>query len=74
MMLKDDIEKKLVEFEELAKQLKTTKMGFKTLESLEKEIGKLLKEYLKNAKDDADFEFVAEATNRIIEAKRSLYN
>ena len=74
MMLKGAIEKKLVEFEELSKQVKATKMGLKTLESLEEEIGKLLKEYLKNAKDDADFEFVAEATNRIIEAKRSLYN
>jgi hypothetical protein len=74
MMLKDVIEKKLVEFEELAKQVKATKMGLKALEPLEEEIGKLLKGYLKNAKDDADFEFVAEVTNRIIEAKKKLYN
>ena len=46
MMLKGVIEKKLIEFEELSKQVKATKMGLKTLESLEEEIGKLLKEYL----------------------------
>jgi hypothetical protein len=74
MMVKGVIEKKLVEFEDIAKQVKTTKMGLKALELLEEEIGKLLKEYLKNVKDDADFEFVAEATNRIVEAKRRLYN
>jgi|GEM_PF-4675726 len=74
MMLKGAIEKKLMEFEELAKQVKATRNGLNALEPLEEEISKLLKEYLKNAKDDADFEFVAEATNRIIEAKRSLYN
>ena len=74
MMLKGSIEKKLIEFEELAKQVKATKMGLKTLESLEEEIGKLLKEYLKSVKDEEGFEFVAEATNRIIEAKRKLYN
>ena len=74
MMLKGAIEKKLAEFEELAKQVKATRKGLKALEPLEEEIGKLLKEYLKNAKDDADFEFVAEATNRIVEAKRRVYN
>jgi hypothetical protein len=74
MMLKGVIEKKLIEFEELAKQVKATKMGLKALEPLEEEIGKLLKEYLKKAKDDNDFEFVAEVTNKIVEAKRKLYN
>ena len=74
MMLKGVIEKKLIEFEDLAKQVKTTKIGLKALESLEEEIGKLLKQYLKSVKDDADFEFVAEATNRIVETKRKLYN
>jgi len=74
MMLKGAIEKKLTEFEELAKQVKATRKGLKVLEPLEEEIDKLLKEYLKSVKDDEGFEFVAEATNRIIEAKRKLYN
>ena len=74
MMIKGAIEKKLVEFEELAKEIKTTGKGLKALEPLEEEIGKLLKEYLKKAKDDNDFEFVAEVTNKIVEAKRRLYN
>jgi len=74
MMVKGAIEKKLAEYEDLVKQVKATKMGLKALEPLEEEIGKLLKEYLKNAKDDADFEFIAETTNRIVEAKRRLYN
>jgi hypothetical protein len=74
MMLKGVIEKKLIEFEELVKHVKATKMGLKTLESLEEEIGKLLKEYLKSVKDEEGFEFVAEATKRIVEAKRKLYN
>jgi len=74
MLIKGAIEKKLTEFEELAKQVKTTKMRLNALEPLEEEIGKLLKEYLKSVKDDEGFEFVAEVTNRIIEAKRKLYN
>jgi len=74
MIDKKVIEQKLIEFEELAKQVKTTKKGLKALEPLEEEIGKLLKEYLKSVKDDKDFEFIANATSRIIEAKKSLYN
>jgi len=74
MMLKGAIEEKLAEFEELIKQVKATKMGLKALEPLEEEIGKLLKEYLKSVKNDEGFEFVAEVTNRIIEAKKKLYN
>jgi len=74
MMLKGVIEKKLAEFEDLTKHAKATKMGLKALEPLEEEIGKLLKEYLKSVKDDEGFEFVAEVTSRIIEAKRKLYN
>jgi predicted DNA-binding protein len=74
MMLKGAIEKKLIEFEDLAKEVKATRKGLNALETLEKEIGKLLNEYLKNAKDDKDFEFMANATNRIIEVKKSLYN
>jgi len=74
MLNKEVIEQKLIEFEELAKQIKATKSGLKALEPLEEEIGKLLKEYLKSAKDDEGFEFVADVTNRIIEAKRTLYN
>ena len=74
MFDKEVIEKKLTEFEELAKQVKVTKKGLKALEPLEEEIGKLLKEYLKAVKADEDFEFIANATSRIIEAKRTLYN
>ena len=74
MFDKEVIEKKLTEFEELAKQVKTTKKGLKALEPLEEEIGKLLKEYLESVKDDKDFEFIADATHRIIEAKRLLYS
>ncbi|MFP3257442.1 MAG: hypothetical protein RXO36_06555 [Candidatus Nanopusillus acidilobi] len=68
------IEEKLIEFEELSKHVKATKNGLRALETLEKEIGKLLKEYLKGVEDNEGFEFVAEVTNRIIEAKRKLYN
>jgi len=74
MLNKEVIEKKLTEFEELAKQIKATKSGLKALEPLEEEIGKLLKEYLKSVKDDKDFEFIADVTHRIIEAKRLLYS
>ena len=74
MMNKTTIEQKLIEFEELAKEVKATRKGLKALEPLEEEIGKLLKEYLISVKDDEGFEFVAEVTNRIIEAKKRLYN
>ena len=74
MLNKEVIEKKLIEFEELAKEVKATRKDLKALEPLEEEIGKLLKEYLKSVKDDADFEFVADVTKRIIKAKKSLYN
>ena len=70
MIDKATIEQKLAEFEELAKQVKATKKGLKDLEPTEEEIGKLLKEYLKSVKDDKDFEFIANATSRIIEAKK----
>jgi len=73
-MNKTTIEQKFTEFEELAKQVKSTKKGLKSLEPLEEEIGKLLREYLRDAKNDETFEFVADATSRIIEAKKSLYN
>jgi len=73
-MDKRAIEKKLIEFEELAKEVKASKKGLKALEPLEEEIGKALKEYLRNTKDEEGFEFVAEATSRIIEAKRLLYS
>jgi len=73
-MNKEAIEKKLVEFEELAKEVKATKKGLKALEPLEEEIGKLLRECLRESKHDEDFDFVADATYRIIEAKKSLYN
>jgi len=74
MIDKATIEKKLIEFEELAKQVKVTNRGLKALEPLEEEIGKALKEYLRNAKEDKDFEFIADVTHRIIEAKRLLYS
>jgi len=74
MLNKEAIEQKLIEFEDLAKQVKASKKGLKALEPLEEEIGKILKEYLRNTKDEEGFEFVADATYRIIEAKRSLYN
>ena len=73
-MNKTTIEQKFTEFEELAKQVKSTKKGLKSLEPLEEEIGKLLREYLRDAKNDETFEFVVDATSRIIEAKKSLYN
>ena len=71
---KENIQQKLTEFEELAKQVKAKKKGLKALEPLEEEIGKALKEYLRNAKEDKDFEFIADVTHRIIEAKRLLYS
>jgi len=74
MCNKEVIEKKLTEFEEMAKQIKATKKGLKALEPLEEEIGKLLRECLRKAKNDENFEFVADATSRIIDAKRLLYN
>ena len=74
MIDKKVIEQKLIEFEELVKQVKAEKKGLKALEPLEEEIGKLLKEYLKAVKDDEGFEFVADVTHKIIEAKKSLYN
>jgi len=75
MLNKEIIEKKLVEFEELVKEMRATKKNnLKMLKKLEEEIRKDIKEYLKSTNNEDVFEFVADISRRIMLAKKSLYN